>query len=90
MKGMVLVATREVLDEELFVDHRLNPYTALPAWYRPLDLLAAQRTWMQVAGKGPEDAPHPSATAAGAAQGMVEQAESEGHGQRVLGETGER
>ncbi|CAE7377855.1 ankrd52 [Symbiodinium sp. KB8] len=90
MKGMVLVATREVLDEELFVDHRLNPYTALPAWYRPLDLLAAQRTWMQVAGKGPEDAPHPSATAAGAAQGMVEQAESEGHGQRVLSETGER
>ncbi len=58
---MVLIATREVFDEELFVDHRLNPYQALPAWYKPQDVLQDQRTWMQLAGRRPEDPVHPTA-----------------------------
>jgi hypothetical protein len=61
MQGMVLIATREVLDEELFVDHRLNPYQALPSWYTPQDVLRDQRTWMQIAGRRPEDPVHPTA-----------------------------
>ena len=58
---MVLIATREVFDEELFVDHRLNPYQSLPAWYRPLDVLQDQRTWMQLAGRRPTDPVHDTA-----------------------------
>lgn len=57
----MLIATREVFDEELFVDHRLNPYQALPEWYRPQDVLRDQRTWMQLAGRRPEDPVHPTA-----------------------------
>ena len=61
LQGMVLIATREVFDEELFVDHRLNPYQSLPEWYRPMDVLRDQRTWMQLAGRRPEDPVHDTA-----------------------------
>lgn len=43
--GIALLTTREVFDEELFVDHRLNPYRPQPRGYVPHDIGAAERTW---------------------------------------------
>lgn len=43
--GVALVALREVYDEELFVDHRINPFRPQPAGYIPHDIGAAERTW---------------------------------------------
>eukprot|EP00937_MAST-01D_sp_MAST-1D-sp2_P003916 g3916.t1 len=33
--GLVLIATRRLRDEELFLNYRLNPALAPPAWYMP-------------------------------------------------------
>ena len=46
-KGMAIVATRTLWNEELFVDTRLNPRfpSLLPAGYRHIDEAAAARTW---------------------------------------------
>lgn len=43
--GLVLVARRRLVDEELFMDYRLNPNHPRPAWYTPVDTLAEQRRW---------------------------------------------
>jgi hypothetical protein len=52
-KGVVCIALRALWDEELFVDHALNPYNrrGLPAWYRPLDEAASRRTWRGIAAR---------------------------------------
>lgn len=52
-KGVVCIALRALWDEELFVDHALNPYNrrGLPAWYRPLDEMASKRTWKGIAAR---------------------------------------
>jgi len=46
MKGVVLLSLRELRDEELFVDHRLNPGRELPAWYVPCDVDGDRRLWL--------------------------------------------
>jgi hypothetical protein len=43
--GVALVALRELYDEELFVDYRLNPFRPQPDWYIPHDVNAAERMW---------------------------------------------
>lgn len=48
MKGSALITTREVADEELFVDHQLNPMGKLPSWYTPIDRSADERLWQSV------------------------------------------
>ena len=51
MKGMALLATRPLWDEELFVDAALNPNSVtggqrlLPEWYTQLDATANARIW---------------------------------------------
>lgn len=45
MKSVVLITTRQVADEELFVDHQLNPFQPLPSWYVPRDPEADKRVW---------------------------------------------
>ncbi|CAM9863732.1 unnamed protein product [Phaeothamnion confervicola] len=44
-----LIATRQVKDEEVFIDYRLNPDLAdkLPTWYVPADPQAARRRWAE-------------------------------------------
>eukprot|EP01138_Halocafeteria_seosinensis_P013158 gb/GECG01013439.1/.p1 GENE.gb/GECG01013439.1/~~gb/GECG01013439.1/.p1 ORF type:complete len:389 (+),score=50.83 gb/GECG01013439.1/:1-1167(+) len=48
MKGVVLVATRQILDEELFVDHQLNPFQQLPPWYESKSVDSDSRIWRQI------------------------------------------
>jgi hypothetical protein len=46
MKGMILIALRPLWNEELYVDHSLNPSSKkLPEWYKHVDELAAKRIW---------------------------------------------
>lgn len=47
LRGLVLVASRDIEDEELFLDYRLNPATRdkWPGWYVPLDEEEAARRW---------------------------------------------
>jgi len=45
--GVALVSLREVYDEELFVDHRVNPYRPQPSGHVPHDIGAAERTWQR-------------------------------------------
>lgn len=42
---LVYVATRDIEDEEIFVDYRLNPELGYPEWYTPLDEDEAARRW---------------------------------------------
>lgn len=44
-KLVVLIAAREIVDEELFVDHRLNPYAPYPTWYLPRNPEADRALW---------------------------------------------
>lgn len=48
LQGVVLIATRQILDEELFVDHQLNPFSQLPPWYESKSLDADARVWKQI------------------------------------------
>ena len=52
-KGVVCIALRTLWNEEIFVDHALNPYSrrSLPAWYRPLDEAASRRVWKGIAAR---------------------------------------
>ena len=43
--GLVLVTTRAVEDEELFLNFRLNPSLEPPPWYTPVDLHEDRRRW---------------------------------------------
>ena len=43
--GLALVAKRQIQDEELYLDYRLNPNHPRPAWYEPVDAEAEQRRW---------------------------------------------
>ena len=38
LRGLAFVATRELEDEELFLNYRLNPANPRPDWYTPVDL----------------------------------------------------
>mmetsp|Transcript_12985 Transcript_12985/g.31810 ORF Transcript_12985/g.31810 Transcript_12985/m.31810 type:complete len:319 (+) Transcript_12985:138-1094(+) len=42
---MVYIAVRDIEDEEIFVDYRLNPAMGYPEWYTPVDEGAAARRW---------------------------------------------
>ena len=45
VQGMVLVATQEICDGELFLDYRYNPNVKLPAWYKPVNIDENHRRW---------------------------------------------
>jgi hypothetical protein len=47
IQTVVLVATTELEDEELFLNYRLNPkhQEKLPPWYAPIDAEEDQRRW---------------------------------------------
>eukprot|EP00466_Bigelowiella_natans_P000570 jgi/Bigna1/84977/estExt_fgenesh1_pg.C_10522 len=42
---IVYIATRDIEDEEIFVDYRLNPSLPYPEWYLPIDEEAARKRW---------------------------------------------
>lgn len=42
---LVLVATREVQDEEVLLNYRLSNYIARPSWYTPVDAAEDKRRW---------------------------------------------
>ena len=44
-RGLVLVSSRELRDEELFLNYRLNPRNAYPKWYTPVDVEEDERRW---------------------------------------------
>jgi hypothetical protein len=52
-KGVVCIALRPIWNEELFVDHGLNPYSRkpLPPWYKQLDEAASRRIWRGIAAR---------------------------------------
>jgi hypothetical protein len=45
MRGMVLVTTEHVQDEELLMNYRYNPMHPYPAWYHQPDEEEARRRW---------------------------------------------
>ena len=45
MKGIVFVATRQLQDEELLLNYRLNPQVQKPAWYTAVDVEEDKRRW---------------------------------------------
>ena len=45
LKGLAFVATRQLKDEELFLNYRLNPKNKKPDWYTPVDLEEDERRW---------------------------------------------
>lgn len=45
VKGIAFVATREVQDEELLLNYRLNPQVQKPDWYSPVDVEEDKRRW---------------------------------------------
>ena len=45
LRGLAFVATRELQDEELFLNYRLNPANPRPDWYMPVDLEEDKRRW---------------------------------------------
>jgi len=45
LRGLAFVATREVRDEELFLNYRLNPRNGYPSWYTPVDPDEDARRW---------------------------------------------
>lgn len=45
IKGIALVATRELHNEELLLNYRLSPHVSRPSWYTPVDAEEDQRRW---------------------------------------------
>ncbi|GAB4813076.1 hypothetical protein N2152v2_000122 [Parachlorella kessleri] len=43
--GLALVATRDLEDEELFLNYRLSPHVPRPGWYTPIDAEEERRRW---------------------------------------------
>ncbi|DBA87502.1 TPA: hypothetical protein ACH3X1_004532 [Trebouxia sp. C0004] len=44
-KGLVFVATRQIQDEEVLLNYRLNPQVQKPSWYAPVDEEEDKRRW---------------------------------------------
>lgn len=44
-RGLVLVSTRVIKDEELYMNYRLNPHLKYPDWYTPVDREEDLRRW---------------------------------------------
>ena len=42
---LLLVASRDIKDEELLLNYRLSPGAATPDWYVPIDPVEAKRRW---------------------------------------------
>ena len=42
---LLLVASRDIKDEELLLNYRLSPGAATPDWYEPVDPVEAKRRW---------------------------------------------
>lgn len=47
LRALAFVTTREVADEELFLNYRLNPKNSYPPWYTPVDLAEDRRRWQR-------------------------------------------
>ena len=45
IKGLAFVAVRDIKDEEILLNYRLNPQVQKPAWYSPVDLEEDARRW---------------------------------------------
>lgn len=45
IKGIAFVATRQLQDEELLLNYRLNPQVQKPAWYTAVDVEEDKRRW---------------------------------------------
>ena len=45
LRALAFVTTRQVADEELFLNYRLNPANGYPAWYTPYDREEDARRW---------------------------------------------
>lgn len=45
MPSVVLISTKPLKDEELFVDYRLAPSLERPEWYHPVDASEEERRW---------------------------------------------
>ena len=45
IKGLAFVALRQIQDEEVFLNYRLNPQVQKPAWYAPVDVEEDKRRW---------------------------------------------
>ncbi len=45
IKGLVFVATRQVQDEEVLLNYRLNPQVHKPSWYASVDEEEDKRRW---------------------------------------------
>ena len=45
IKGLAFVAVREIEDEEVFLNYRLNPQVQKPSWYAPVDVEEDKRRW---------------------------------------------
>ena len=45
LRGLVMIAVRELKDEELFLNYRLNPRNGYPKWYTPVDKEEDSRRW---------------------------------------------
>ena len=43
--GLTLVTCRELRDEELYLNYRLNPRNPYPSWYSPVDVQEDTRRW---------------------------------------------
>ena len=44
-KGLAFVATRQLQNEEVLLNYRLNPQVQKPSWYAPLDVEEDTRRW---------------------------------------------
>ena len=42
---LLLIASRDIKDEELLLNYRLSPGASTPDWYVPVDPLEAKRRW---------------------------------------------
>ena len=45
LRGLAFIAAREVRDEELYLNYRLNPRNGYPSWYSPVDREEDARRW---------------------------------------------
>ena len=45
IKGLMFVATRQIQDEEILLNYRLNPQVHKPAWYASVDIEEDTRRW---------------------------------------------
>lgn len=65
-QGIVLVTTREVIDEELFMPYRLNPSLQAPAWYTDWTEEESRQLWREFKRsdpKGPDSMLEPTGRA---------------------------